>query len=822
MIKTQKSLSPVRSKIYVTNKQDLQYKISGDYINIKKYVAIVIDCSEGMGYYKLDGARSRFDVLKENAIKLIDTFKNSPETEICIFGFSDMAKEITELLRVDGDNNLANREELTKAINALVSENNSNLGDGMRKAYWKLKTLPSDGIKSMVIMTSGEPDMFTTTSEHLYHDFETLEGNIDFITNKEDSKNVYADYSSAIRYGQEMGKFITAEKIMTFAVGFNKEESYKLESIAASCNACKGANGKHYYRAEGLKDIESICNGIIDEINAPYPLTLSFTQTMPVGIKVLSVPEGFNLVLQEDGSYKISGEIKNMELKKVDEVGNFAVSSWADNVSIQYTGEGRKEFSGPEITYVDRYGNPGKVEMVNSLVIDVLVDTILPVTSCNLKGTTKDGKWYSSDIEVTLTATDGVEGTDVAKVEYKLEGQDWKAYDLPFVVSNEGTTNLFFRSMDNAGNVEEAKVAVLNIDKTAPAVTCTLTGKKGDVENWFVSDVQVELTAVDEPTSSNSGVQKIEYRYENGIWQDYSSKVTETSEGTTKVYFRAIDNVGNTSDEKMVEINIDKTGPVVSIPKDITYLASGDNVCLSTIGDTIAKDDLSGVRGVTNNSSMIFPVGSTAVTWTAVDNNGNESTGVECVTIQNPKLPGEYQYDVIRLNKADYKIWFKANSFPLASLKVRVKVGYGEETVNEMILNNGVWEYKMTGVPSCTFVRYSFIYTKDMTKYRTEENIYRTVEENAIDSDYTKGVLNINSSEAKVWFKTNNFEAANVQICYLIDNFHQGSVYMAKNNDWEFSLSALSNDKQIRYYFLFTKGGIQYKTPEYIYVHYRS
>lgn len=824
MMKVEKSLSPVRSKIYVTNKQNVQYKIFGDSINIKKYVAIVLDSSEGMGYYKLDGARTRFDVMKENAIRLIEKFKNSPETEICIFSYSDVAKETSGFMRVDGDSNAANREELARKIKGLVSENNSNLGDGMRRAYWKLKNLPMDGVKCMILMTAGEPDMFTTVSEHLYHDFETLDGNIDFITNNNASSNVYADYSSAVRYGQEMAKFIAAEKIMTFAVGFNKEESYKLEAIAAYCEIKKKADGKHYYHVEGLKDIDNVCSGVLGEIEALYPLKVLFKETMPKGVKVLSVPEGFTSTVNADGAYEISSEIQSMALNKVDDLGNLAINSWTGIVGIQYTSEGRKEFDNFEINYKDRYGNPATAEFVNRLGVDVLIDTIPPVTSCSLSGITKDSKWYSSDIQVTLTASDGIEGTDVAKIEYKLEGQDWQKYEVPFTVISEGTTKLYFRAVDNAGNVEIEKSAILNIDKTAPVVSCSLIGKKGDIDNWFVSDVQVVLTALDEPQSSNSGVSKIQYRFEDGNWLDYNAPVIATSEGVTKIFFKAVDNVGNTSAEKSVAIQIDKTGPVLTTPADLTYLASGDSVCLSTIGQATAKDLLSGVRSITNNSSMVFPVGSTAVTWTTVDGNGNKSTGVEYVTIQNPKLPGDCQYDIIRVAQSDYKIWFTANGFVPSSLRVKVKVGGAEDTINEMVLNNGVWEYQLKGIAANIDVKYSFTFTKDLTKYSTTERVYKTTSDNAIDSDYTKGVKNISASEAKIWFKANQFTAGSVKVCYSLDGAGQANVYMAKNDNWELSLTPLTNGSTIKYYFLFTKGSdvMQYKTPEYTYIHYRG
>lgn len=331
------------------------------------------------------------------------------------------------------------------------------------------------------------------------------------------------------------------------------------------------------------------------------------------------------------------------------------------------------------------------------------------------------------------------------------------------------------------------------------------------------------MSALDKPKDNNSGVSKIQYMFENEEWKDYISKVMVTSEGVNKIHFKGIDNVGNISDEQIVEIQIDKSGPVMSIPPDLTYIASGDSVCLDTIGEPSATDELSGVRSITNNSSMTFSIGPTAVTWTATDNNGNQSTGLEYVTIENPPFPVDCQYGIIRLSESNYKVWFKANNFSPVSLRVKVKAGHEEEIISEMVLNNNVWEYKLYEVPLNNNIRYSFAYIRDGKKHMTEVRIYRTTLDNAIDSDYTKGVVNISEAEAVLWFKTNKFTSETVRLCYQMDGSNMGCIYMTQNNKWKLSIGDLHKNGIIKYHFLFTKGtGIAYKTPEYTYIHYRE
>lgn len=74
--------------------------------------------------------------------------------------------------------------------------------------------------------------------------------------------------------------------------------------------------------------------------------------------------------------------------------------------------------------------------------------------------------WYTSDVTVTLSASDAFSG--IAGTEYRLNGGDWNVYRGAIAVSTEGTNVLEYRSVDRAGNLEDARSLTLRIDKTAP------------------------------------------------------------------------------------------------------------------------------------------------------------------------------------------------------------------------------------------------------------------------------------------------------------------------------------------------------------------
>ena len=99
------------------------------------------------------------------------------------------------------------------------------------------------------------------------------------------------------------------------------------------------------------------------------------------------------------------------------------------------------------------------------------LDGIAPTTKISLSGTLGNNGWYVSNVHVALTATDNEGGSGVAKTEYSFDGITWNTYTAPFMVSTEGTTTVYYRSTDEAGNVETTKTEAIKIDKTLPSIT---------------------------------------------------------------------------------------------------------------------------------------------------------------------------------------------------------------------------------------------------------------------------------------------------------------------------------------------------------------
>jgi hypothetical protein len=120
-------------------------------------------------------------------------------------------------------------------------------------------------------------------------------------------------------------------------------------------------------------------------------------------------------------------------------------------------------------------------------------------------------------------------------------------------------SSLFINIMPVCDSLSEA-----NQDVSSPITTSMITGTLGN-NGWYVSDVQMTLTATD--NDGGSGVKEIHYTVDGTetIVQGSSASVSIVGDGTHTVTWYAIDNAGNVeTPSQEMSFNIDTTSP--SIP----------------------------------------------------------------------------------------------------------------------------------------------------------------------------------------------------------------------------------------------------------------
>jgi parallel beta-helix repeat protein len=119
-------------------------------------------------------------------------------------------------------------------------------------------------------------------------------------------------------------------------------------------------------------------------------------------------------------------------------------------------------------------------------------DITPPVTTISFEGNLGGDNWYTSDITITLNATDDLSGVDTTH--YRINNGAWITYSGPFMVTDDGAYGIDFYSDDHEGNVEIPHYASFKKDHTPPVTTMMVDPPSPNGDNsWYVSAVTVTL-----------------------------------------------------------------------------------------------------------------------------------------------------------------------------------------------------------------------------------------------------------------------------------------------------------------------------------------
>jgi hypothetical protein len=225
--------------------------------------------------------------------------------------------------------------------------------------------------------------------------------------------------------------------------------------------------------------------------------------------------------------------------------------------------------------------NAGNVEGVQSLAVNI--DPTPPATSATPAGTVGCAGWYTSTVQVTLSASDATSG--VALTQYQVNGGGWQAYGGPLTLG-DGVHTVDYRSTDVAGNPETAGSLSLAIDTSPPATSSSLSGAAGD-NGWYRSNVDVTLSASD----ALSGLDETLYRVDGGSWQTYAGGFTVSGDGTHTLEYYSTDAACNAETATTEQVRIDTVDPASAI----SSLSDGEWISETVSVAGAASDATSGV-----------------------------------------------------------------------------------------------------------------------------------------------------------------------------------------------------------------------------------
>jgi len=250
----------------------------------------------------------------------------------------------------------------------------------------------------------------------------------------------------------------------------------------------------------------------------------------------------------------------------------------------------------------------------------------------------KETLFITSKTAFTLEAKD--DSSSIDYIEWKPKNGDYRRFTQPIRLSEEGATEIHYRSVDKAGNSEIPKVLVVVVDNTAPRVNLI------PAEQLFVLD-GVPFTSKNNSytivAEDKNGVDKITYSINTEANKTYAEPIKLEKSGANVIKYNAADKSGNSSPESSLIISVDDMKPTVEIVPSLPLVDISGKVYAKrgNVFHVNAYDKESGVKKIlikldaeTEFRPYIEAItveaqGEHVIRAIAVDNVGNQSDVVE-------------------------------------------------------------------------------------------------------------------------------------------------------------------------------------------------
>ena len=283
--------------------------------------------------------------------------------------------------------------------------------------------------------------------------------------------------------------------------------------------------------------------------------------------------------------------------------------------------------------------------------IGVIIDNSAPETMLTVEGIreTVEGKLFVTGITTyTLNAVDGgAIPCGAGKIEYKVDAVFWQNYTEVFNLSgfSEGEHTIYYRAIDNLGNLETEKSLAVIIDNSSPETTMETAAPK--YQDYVTSNSGFMLDAEDQGVIP-SGIKETKYRINystiTGTWLTYSTTFyVFGDDGIYTIGYYSQDNLLNTEVLKSTTVKLDNSPPATrlvfsgkwSVISEKTYIRTDTEVIL-TASDPIVNGVASGMKEILCSLDdlplnpyhvpLLLAEGIHAVKYYAIDNLGNTET----------------------------------------------------------------------------------------------------------------------------------------------------------------------------------------------------
>lgn len=546
--------------------------------NPRRTSAKVIGLSKTGNESNSQSRKKKIDVMKDVSKNFIEKFKGNERIKIALVPYESDAKDVT----FNGYNfaNLSNSnqyESFVNKINNLTPYGGTNIGDGLRKAYYKFSSSDKNTRKYVILMTDGEP------TYHSYKNGKFYLGNTGrYYINGGKNHATENDRLYANKVAKDL--ILNGEhKIDSFMIAFtNDADKNELKNIANSANG-------YYKEAVDGSALDEVYQKLAEQIQSDLPIHgINFKETFPQEMKIVDKSDCLQINGQSVSgdigsiSYKLNKQTKQFEAEPFD----FFVKLKATKAGEYKWGKGSNNNSTSYIDYKDIDGSDGhkifpriSVSIYEEADITPPIASVVTITSNNKNNTSlaKVGDTITltiqtdEDIEKPIITIAG-KGANVTG-----NGSDWTATYIMESNDVEGSIDFTLDFVDKAGNKAEqvrstTDKSIVIFDRTPPDKPIIKPSISGE-------DVKVTIDYPDD------GVVR-KYRINSDVqWTDYKGEIVVNKQDT--VYAICYDEAGNESEIAELELNISS-----NIVKQGLFVNNNADECLKgkNKGDHVEVD----------------------------------------------------------------------------------------------------------------------------------------------------------------------------------------------------------------------------------------
>lgn len=194
------------------------------------------------------------------------------------------------------------------------------------------------------------------------------------------------------------------------------------------------------------------------------------------------------------------------------------------------------------------------------VLFEIYNDGLAPVTKHEFSGASRyrleGANYYGDNLSLSLEAQDGQSG--VNKTYISLDNGAYQLYSGAITLDQSAAVNIKYYSVDNVGNIENAKEVSFVVDIVAPVTSHSFIGEKtGDI-------VSPKTTFSLKSRDNTSGVKTTYVQIDEGAEMPYTGDMLmDFEDGDHTITYFSVDQVGNKEEPKTVKIYVDATAPEV-------------------------------------------------------------------------------------------------------------------------------------------------------------------------------------------------------------------------------------------------------------------